>query len=216
MCAMGNSNISMSSCTNGRSTYYDYVGFGNNGACSFKALGGTYLPTLNVAAPNELFYNNASHCGECWELTGPKGSVVVMIADMCPADSFNPQCHGDIDHFDLGSTSTFANLAPTTAGDVLMTKRQVACPVNGNVGILLEATSSSTWLGILVYNHKVGITKVELQNLGTWYSLPRASYNYWHYSIAQFPNQVTGAFNVRITAQTGDTITIPVSGVLGG
>lgn len=42
---------------------------------------------------------------------------------MCPATPENPQCYGDMDHFDLGSLQTFEYLSYSYAGDDLVTKR---------------------------------------------------------------------------------------------
>lgn len=41
---------------------------------------------------------------------------------MCPATPENPQCYGDMDHFDLGSRETFEKISHF-AGDDLVTKR---------------------------------------------------------------------------------------------
>lgn len=45
-----------------------------------------------------------------------------QIADECPVAG-NPPCIGDMTHFDLGENTTFAQIAPSYLGNVLLTIR---------------------------------------------------------------------------------------------
>jgi hypothetical protein len=58
-------------------TYYDY---GSDGGCSFGSLTGATGPgNVYVVAPNEAYYNTAAQCGVCYEVTGKKATVTVMV-----------------------------------------------------------------------------------------------------------------------------------------
>jgi expansin (peptidoglycan-binding protein) len=81
-----------------------------------------------------------------------------------------------------------------------MTFRQVSCPVSGNIGIHIKDGSSvlysyftiffnlrTSWFGLLIYNHRVGISTVEVQPSGStlWTNLPRQDYNYFLWTCTQ-------------------------------
>jgi expansin (peptidoglycan-binding protein) len=192
----------MSNCSLGRITYYTYT---NNGQCSFGAMGG---PTLNypyIVAPNEAFYGDGSKCGVCYELTGPSGSVVVQVADVCP-QAGNGACAGDVDHFDLGPNSaTFGQVAPTVWGMTMISKRQVACPVTGNVGVRTKDGVNGWWMALLVFNHRVGVSAVQIQIGGVYQNMTRQIYNYWTYSGA-----IPQPFNIKIYSVLNDVISMTI------
>ena len=94
----------------GQATYYDADG---TGACGFKA-----STDLAVTAVNGTDYKKAD-CGKCLEVTGPKGTTVVRIVDLCPGCK-----KGDLDL----SRSSFTKIATLSAGRVAITWHFVACP----------------------------------------------------------------------------------------
>jgi expansin (peptidoglycan-binding protein) len=94
----------------GEATYYDADG---TGACGF--------PKSNdfmVAAMNGAQYSKAI-CGKCVEVTGPLGTVVVRIVDLCPGCK-----KGDLDL----SQTAFQKIAKLSAGRVKITWHYVSCP----------------------------------------------------------------------------------------
>ncbi len=94
----------------GQATYYDADG---TGSCGFPK-----STDLNVAAMNGTQYSK-SLCGKCVDVTGPLGSVVVRIVDLCPGCK-----NGDLDL----SKSAFQKIAKLSAGRVAITWHYVACP----------------------------------------------------------------------------------------
>jgi len=199
----------MSPCMEARSTYYNYDSQ-NNGACQFGVIGGTTLPFANVAAANQAYFNNSMACGECYELSGPSGNVLVVIADECPDDGQNPLCDGKIIHFDLGEQATFNLVAPFAVGVVLEKIKKVSCPVTGNLGVYFVKGTSQYYVAFVVYNHKVGLSLVELQpNGGQYYSMTRVS-NQWTYGSNQGPT-VSLPYNIRLTGQTGEQLVVSLN-----
>src|SRR5262249_8486509 len=94
----------------GEATYYNAEG---SGACGIK-MPADYL----VAAINDEQYSKAN-CGRCVAVTGPKGTVVVLVQDKCPGcDS------GDLDL----STTAFKKIADLSAGRVKIKWHFVDCP----------------------------------------------------------------------------------------
>ncbi|KAK9762292.1 hypothetical protein K7432_012123 [Basidiobolus ranarum] len=62
--------------------------------------------------------DQASSCGRCVKVSGPSGSVVVRIQDLCASCS-----SGDIDM----TPSAFEHIAPKVAGRVKVVWKQVSC-----------------------------------------------------------------------------------------
>lgn len=195
----------MTPCDNGRITFYTY---NNNGMCGFGAIGGPTLPYNYIVAPNEAFYGDGSKCGVCYELTGPNGTVIVQVADMCPVQG-NSLCAGDIDHFDLGPNSaTFGQVANPSWGQTIITKRQVACPVTGNVGVRTKEGVSAYWMALLVFNHRVGVSMVQIKDgSGVWRNMTRQPYNYWVYSPS---GAIVAPFSIQIFSVLNDIVSMSI------
>ena len=70
-----------------------------------------------VAMNDEQF--KRSMCGECISVTGPNGTVVVRITDVCPGCG-----SGDLDL----SQTAFSRVAKLSAGRVKVDWHFVACP----------------------------------------------------------------------------------------
>lgn len=94
----------------GEATYYYYS---SGGACGLDP-----PADLLVAAINDEQYSS-ENCGRCALVSGPKGTVTVVVLDKCPGcDS------GDLDL----SEQAFEKIASTSAGRVAITWSFVDCP----------------------------------------------------------------------------------------
>ncbi len=71
-----------------------------------------------VAAISNAQYSR-TNCGRCAEVSGPKGTVIVRIADRCPGCG-----RGDLDL----ATAAFVRIAEKSAGRVAIKWRFVECP----------------------------------------------------------------------------------------
>ena len=163
----------------GEGTYYHAAGIGN---CSVELGRGHQL----VAAVSTKDYRGSSLCGACVAVTGPRGSVVVRVADRCPG------CRsGDLDL----SRPAFARIAPLRRGRVPVTWRIVPCAVRGPVRYKFKEGSNRWWTAIQVRNHRHPIVRVEGMRRGRWVTLRRRLYNYFVAS----PGLGVGPYTVRIT-----------------
>ncbi len=172
---------------NGRATYYAADG---SGACGFDPSPND----LNVAAMDQSEWAGSAVCGECVEVTGPKGTVTVRIVDLCPG------CEQG--HLDL-SQQAFAQIADVSAGNVPISWQVVACDVQGPVQYHIKDGSSQWWTAIQVRNSKLPVSKLEYKTGTTPYTdVARADYNYFVVDTGVGPNPYT----VRITAQNGETL----------
>jgi expansin len=147
-------------------------------------------------SPDE--YDSAAACGGYLEVHGPDGSVRVEVIDQCPG------C-GD-GHIDL-SEAAFSAIAPLNQGLIDVTYQPLVDPsLPGPVSLLVKQGSSQYWLALLAMNTGNALASVQVQSEsgGGWYSLVRASYNYW---IAQ-SGAGAGPFTVRLTDTQGHVVTV--------
>jgi len=165
------------------------------------------LPNCSYPSPpaDQLFvamspdeYDNAAPCGSYLEVHGPGGSVRVEVIDQCPG------C-GD-GHIDLSETA-FSALAPLNQGLINVTYQTLVNPsLPGPISLVVKQGSSPYWLALLAMNTGNALASVQVQSAsgGGWYSLVRASYNYW---IAQ-SGAGAGPFTVRLTDIQGHVATV--------
>ncbi len=170
-----------------------------------------------ICAPCPAFYHrdgkNAAAAGECYELAGPFGTVTVMVGDI----NFVPYpgtCDSGRMHFDIGEPA-FAALFGTQAGLGMATCRLVPAPVEGNLKMVVVLSSAPYYVELRPYNHRAGVSKVEIQNAGsgTWFELPRSDYNSFIFNggILSFP------VKVRITSRFGEVVEFPsITNMLAG
>lgn len=143
-------------------------------------------------------YDNAAACGGYLEVHGPDGSVRVEVIDQCPG------CGAG--HIDL-SEAAFSAIAPLNAGLVNVTYQPLVNPsLPGPISLLVKQGSSPYWLALLAMNtgNPLASVQVRSESGGGWYSLVRASYNYW---VAQ-SGAGTGPFTVRLTDIQGHVVTV--------
>ena len=143
-------------------------------------------------------YDNAAACGGYLEVHGPDGSVRVEVIDQCPG------CGAG--HIDL-SEAAFSAIAPLNAGLVDVTYQPLVNPsLPGPISLLVKQGSSQYWLALLAMNtgNSLASVQVRSESGGGWYSLVRASYNYW---VAQ-SGAGTGPFTVRLTDTQGHVVTV--------
>lgn len=172
----------------GIATYYYATGAG---ACSFPA-----TPSdLMVAAMNADEYNHAAYCGAFVQVTGPKGSVVVRIVDLCP------EC--DAGHLDL-SEQAFAAIANLPLGRVPITWQVVSPNLSGPIQYHFKDGSNQWWTAVQIRNHRNPIAKFEYRNAGgQWLTVPRTDYNYF---VQTTPGMGAGPYTFRVTDSYGNLL----------
>ncbi|MFZ0546137.1 MAG: expansin EXLX1 family cellulose-binding protein [Candidatus Promineifilaceae bacterium] len=172
---------------NGDGTYYYGDG---SGACLFPPLPNNLL----YAAMNYPQFGNSDYCGAYINITGPQGSVIVRIVDMCP------ECqYGDIDM----SPQAFAQIAEIPQGRVPISWQQVSYPLDGPIVYHFKDGSNQWWTAVQIRNHRNPIAKFEYKNSnGNWINVPRTTYNYFVESSGMGP----GPYTFRVTDVFGHTL----------
>ncbi|KXK62775.1 hypothetical protein AWW66_06670 [Micromonospora rosaria] len=172
----------------GKATFYDVRGGGGN--CSFPS------PPANkryvALGPSE--YADAAACGGYLDVTGPKGSVRVVVMDQCP------ECPAG--HIDL-SAEAFAEIADPVQGIVPVTYRAVVNPpLPGPLTFRMKDGSSRYWLAVQVGAHGNPLRAVEVRqgDAGAWRTATRHDYNYWLIDSGAGP----GPYGIRVTDVYGN------------
>ncbi|MFV2022045.1 expansin EXLX1 family cellulose-binding protein [Micromonospora sp. LOL_023] len=176
----------------GRATFYDSQGQGGN--CSFDS---APADRMYVAlGPDE--YADAAACGGHLDVTGPRGSVRVVVMDQCP------ECATG--HIDL-SREAFARIADPVQGIVSVSYRAVVDPSTGPLAFRVKEGASQWWFAVRVTNHGNPLTAVEAMGGTGLRKLVRHDYNYWLADGGLGP----GPYTLRVTDVAGNQAT--VSGV---
>ncbi|WP_445338587.1 expansin EXLX1 family cellulose-binding protein [Clavibacter sp. CFBP 8614] len=178
----------------GRATHYSLGPDGNptNGNCSLPAIPANRLYV--AVGPDD--YAGSAACGTYLDVTGPKGTVRVEVADQCP------ECeHG---HLDL-SEEAFRAIGDYDAGIIPISYAPVAAPTVPPLAFRLKEGSSAYWAAIQVVDAGTELRSVEVRVGATWVPLSRTTYGYWLASSGLG----AGPYTVRVTDVTGRTATVP-------
>lgn len=171
----------------GEITFYDDVG---DGTCMFGVTGEVDVAALAIGS-----WDSANWCGACADVTGPKGTVRVRVVNQCPS------CGGTWD-LDL-NRAAFLKIQDEEVGRYSTSWNFVACNITTPVTYRFKEGSSPGWVGVLVNNLNLPITKFEWsKDEATWTEAQRQSYNYFESASGFGPNYVY----VRITAVDGQVL----------
>ncbi|WP_406066954.1 expansin EXLX1 family cellulose-binding protein [Micromonospora sp. NBC_01638] len=176
----------------GKASFYDSNGAGGN--CSNPAAPANRLYV--ALGPTE--YSAGAACGGFLDVTGPKGTVRVLIMDQCP------ECQPG--HLDL-SREAFARIADPVQGLVAVTYRAVVNPpLPGPLTFRIKEGASQWWFAVRVGNHGNPLRSVEVRqgDSGPWRSAARQDYNYWLITSGAGP----GPFSIRVSDVYGNRATV--------
>ncbi|WP_431930775.1 expansin EXLX1 family cellulose-binding protein [Micromonospora sp. RP3T] len=165
----------------GKATFYDSKGAGGN--CSRPAAPANRLYV--ALGPSE--YAAGASCGGFLDVTGPRGTVRVLVMDQCP------ECAPG--HLDL-SAEAFARIADPVQGVVQVRYRAVVDPpLPGPLTFRLKEGASQWWFAVLVGDHGNPLRSVEVRQNGSWRAAAREDYNYWLIPSGAGP----GPYTIRVT-----------------
>jgi hypothetical protein len=157
---------------------------------------GEPVDNLHIGLPSSA-YGAADLCGAYLDVTGPNGTVRVLVTDHCP------RCTNGV--VDVSRTA-FARIADVGQGRASVTYEVARNPwMPVPISLRIKSGSSSGWLQIQALDHGNPIAAFELQTAAGWRSLVRTADNYW---TAANPGPGPGPFVVRITDVFGQSVTI--------
>ena len=175
----------------GEATFYDSVV--GSGSCSFDSTD-TMIDESMVGAMNQYDYLNSQICGACLSVTGPSGTILIRIVDMCPGCG-----KGGIDL----SPKAFLLIADTSLGRVPITWQVVAYNVVGPVVYHFKDGSSQWWTAVQIRNHRYPIYSLEyLNSENSFKQVNRVDYNYFVEPSGMGP----GPYTFRVTDVYGHVL----------
>lgn len=166
----------------GDGTYYDggYTG----GCCNLDAIASDYY----VAAINKIDYRAGNLAGAYLKVTGPNGSINVLITDTL-ADGEGKK--GDIDL----NINAFAKIEPLVTGRMPVTWEIIPLPTDKPIQYVYKPSSTEYWMEVQVRNHRYPVQKLEIKDSsGTYIELERQEYNYF-----KMDNPGKGPYTFRVT-----------------
>ncbi|MBY8872438.1 hypothetical protein K7640_11360 [Micromonospora sp. PLK6-60] len=173
----------------GKATFYDSAGQGGN--CSYPSAPANHRYV--ALGPSE--YAAGAACGGHLDVTGPQGTVRVLVMDQCP------ECAPG--HLDL-SAEAFAQIADPVKGVVPVSYRAVVDPpLSGPLTFRIKEGASQWWFAVLVGDHGNPLRAVEVRQGDTWRAASRQDYNYWLIDSGAGP----GPFTIRVTDTNGHRAT---------
>ncbi|SBT37020.1 Peptidoglycan-binding domain-containing protein, expansin [Micromonospora narathiwatensis] len=173
----------------GKATFYDSKGAGGN--CSRPAA----PADRRYVALGPTEYAAGAACGGFLDVTGPKGTVRVLVMDQCP------ECESG--HLDL-SAEAFARIADPVQGVVKVSYRAVVDPpLPGPLTFRIKEGASQWWFAVLVGDHGNPLRSVEVRQGGSWRATVRQDYNYWLIDSGAGP----GPYTIRVTDVYGHRVT---------
>ncbi|MGV9214968.1 expansin EXLX1 family cellulose-binding protein [Micromonospora sp. RB23] len=166
----------------GTASFYDAGRSG--GTCSFP---GPPADRLYVALGSSQ-YARAAACGGYLDVTGPKGTVRVLVMDQCGGCGSNK--------IDL-SDEAFARIADRSQGIASVTYRAVVNPpLDGGLSFRIKGGASQWWFAVQVGNHGNPLRSVEAKGpTGGFRKAARQVDNYWTVEDGIGP----GPYTIRVT-----------------
>ncbi|MEU0550109.1 expansin EXLX1 family cellulose-binding protein [Micromonospora sp. NPDC005979] len=166
----------------GTASFYDAGRSG--GTCSFP---GPPADRLYVAVGSSR-YANAAACGSYLDVTGPRGTVRVLVMDQCGGCGSSK--------IDL-SDEAFARIADRSQGIASVRYRAVVNPpLNGGLTFRLKGGASQWWFAVQVGNHGNPLRSVEAKGpTGGFRKTARQVDNYWTVEDGIGP----GPYTIRVT-----------------
>jgi len=208
---------SQSSMQTGEATFYGHQeGQDAAGACSYSEnfANTNSLPwstgISTTIALNDAQFEAGLACGMCimYQGTGEGIGTTPLAGDRWYRGFVNNRCpecaKGDIDM--------------NIAGDGRWKARWYAVPCNVGTSKLNYkiVTSSPYWFSMVVSNHAVPITGVQVKLGGAWRALKHTTNNQWAYYSEAGPWQSSFPLPVRVTSVTGETIEEAITSAAGG
>ncbi|MEU5914330.1 expansin EXLX1 family cellulose-binding protein [Micromonospora sp. NPDC047527] len=165
-----------------KASFYDAGRSGGN--CSFP---GPPADRLYVALGSSA-YSGAAACGSYLDVTGPKGTVRVMVMDQCGGCG-----SGKIDLSD----EAFAKIADRAQGIAQVTYQAVVNPpLDGGLTFRMKDGASQWWFAVQVGNHGNPLRSVEAKGpSGGFRKAARQTDNYWTVEGGLGP----GPYSIRVT-----------------
>jgi expansin (peptidoglycan-binding protein) len=163
------------------------------GKCGLDGFTGNF----SYASINEEDYNNGLMAGAYLKVTGPKGTIGVVVTNIIGGEKGT-----------LGLSQDDLNKIYDATEGGKVTWKVAALPTEEPVSFKYGEGSSEGYFKIQVRNHRYPIAKLEVKRNGKYIELPRQDYNYF----VKEGGLGAGPYTIRLTDVFGHVIeeTIPL------
>ena len=172
----------------GEATYYTFAS--GAGACMFDSTPND----LMVGAMNRIDYAGSALCGACVRVTGPKGTILIRVVDLCP------ECpRGNIDLSPLA----FSGIGDTSLGHVPITWSIIPCGYTAPIVYHFNDGSSQWWTAVQIRGSRNPIFSLEYRtSQHLFQNVQRADFNYFIEPSGMGP----GPYTFRVTDAFGHVL----------
>ncbi|WP_459798876.1 expansin EXLX1 family cellulose-binding protein [Herbidospora sp. RD11066] len=163
-----------------------------------KAPGNCSLPRhpMLFASVSTAEYGGSAACGGYLDVTGPTGTVRVLVVDRCPACG-----PGDLDL----SAEAFVSIADKRDGSAAIVYRQVRDPEPARrLAFRVKTGSTAHWGAVQVLDHGNRLAQVRVRSGAHWRDLRRGADNYWVFP----PEPGPGPYTIRVSDVYGGQATV--------
>jgi len=186
---------------NGYTTYFPT---GGSGSCEY-ASSDFNQNALEVAALSTSQYDGGVHCGECINITTGNTSIIATIVDSSAGIGAN--------NISL-SYYAFSELGGQGYTPIPVSWESVPCPVHGGLIIHTDVgVQDGYYLAFQLVNFRIPVQLMEVKVNGIYKSMTFQTYNEWTLSTG---TDLTPPFNIRVTAYTGEQITVTMTQLTAG
>ncbi len=189
---------------NGYRTACGYYGTANGTTDTVENIASTSpaAATYFAAIPGNNGFDSKSHCGECVQITGQNGTMIIAtVIDECPygSDGGNTACQANAaGHLDLSKTA-FDRLGYPVGNPSNTNWKFVPCPVSGNVKVRFKSGNNNEFF---VENVITPIASVTINGM----TASRQSYGAWHVGPA-----ITTPATLNLTDMANRSITVTLN-----
>ncbi|KAK5578799.1 hypothetical protein RB653_008472 [Dictyostelium firmibasis] len=199
------SSVPLTLCMSGRAQGTESLN--KSGSCEYGAYNGPTGPGTLTATLNEYFYSSGVKCGDCFEVSGPKGKTVVRVVNFCSAGT----CPSEKPLFML-TPDAFQEISADPLAVVYDAGfRKVSCDASGPIKAQVSADSSKYYVKLLLFNNEVGIESVTIKGKDMASPVSMVRQGSAQFVWSQAGKEMMFPANVVVTSQYGGSVTMTLN-----
>ncbi|KAN0024679.1 hypothetical protein ACTFIV_009088 [Dictyostelium citrinum] len=199
------SSVPLTLCMSGRAQGTESLN--KSGSCEYGAYNGPTGPGTLTATLNEYFYSSGVKCGDCFEVSGPKGKTVVRVVNFCSAGT----CPSEKPLFML-TPDAFQEISSDPLSVVYDAGfRKVSCDASGPIKAQVSADSSKYYVKLLIFNNEVGIQSVTIKGKDMSAPVPMIRQGSAQFVWSQAGKEMMFPATVVVSSQYGGSVTMTLN-----
>ncbi|EGC35051.1 hypothetical protein DICPUDRAFT_34025 [Dictyostelium purpureum] len=196
-------NVPLTLCMSGRAQGTESLN--KSGSCEYGPYNGPTGPGTLTATLNEYFYSSGVKCGDCFEISGPKGKTVVRVVNFCSAGT----CPSEKPLFML-TPDAFSEISNDPLSVIYDAGfRKVSCDANAApIKAQVSEDSSKYYVKLLIFNNNLGIKDVTIKSKSMKTAVPMVRQNSAQFVWSEAGKEMTFPATVTVSSQYGGSVTL--------